>query len=387
MPRFLAVALLFVLAGCSDDGLLDVHLGVADAQSFQEHLRQTLPTTLASKGIPGVAIALVEEGSVVWQEGFGFADAHGQVPVDPRSTVFQVASLSKSVVAWGVLALAESGQIDLDAPIETYLTRWQFPESRFDASEVTAGRLLRHTGGTNIHGYLGFDPSEPLPTLVESLNGETKGLGGVRLLAQPGTRWQYSGGGYTVLQLLIEEVTGRPFADYMAETVLAPLGLEDSSFEWSTDLRARTATPFSAFDRPIPNYLYSSKASAGLYSTANDFAHFVNAGLDGGGARRGRGVLSEASVATLYEPEDPSRFYGLGHQLYTLEDGRVVVGHAGLNRGWRSFWLADPASRRGIVVLSNSQDEYDLPAQTVCLWSRSVLASRIAFPFGFPGCS
>jgi len=387
MPRLLAAALLLVLTGCSEKGLLDVQASAPDPASFPEHLRQTLPATLASEGISGVAVALVEEGEVTWQQGFGFADEAEQVPIDPRATVFQVASLSKSVVAWGVQRLAQSGRLDLDAPIEDYLTRWQFPESHWDASEVTARRLLQHTGGTNIHGYFGFDPSESVPTVVESLNGDTKGLGGVRLLAQPGTRWQYSGGGYTVLQLLIEEVTGQPFAEYMEEMVLRPLRMEDSSFEWSPDLRPRTATPFSVFNRPIPNYLYSSKASAGLYSTVSDFARFAAAGMDGVAEARGRGVLTEASVDALYEPQDPSRFYGLGHQLYTLADGRVVVGHAGLNRGWRSFWLADPEGGRGIVILSNSQADYDLPAQTACVWTRSVLGSRIAFPFGFPGCS
>ena len=378
--------MLFLLAGCSDKGLLDVHHSNSDPQDFRAHLLETIPEELAAQGIPGLAVALIEDGAVAWQRGFGFSDSAGVVPMDPGSTVFQVASLSKSVVAWGVLRLAERGELDLDAPIETYLTRWRFPDSPWDATEVTARRLLSHTAGTNIHGYRGFDPAGPVPTVVESLNGDTNGLGEVRLLRQPGVRWQYSGGGYTVLQLVIEEVTGQSFVDYMNDEVLDPLGLTDSSFEWLGELRPRTATPFSAFDRPIPNYLYGSKASAGLYATLEDFAHFVAAGMEGAGLP-GRGVLSESSLMALYEQADQANFYGLGHQLYTLADGRVVAGHAGVNRGWRSFWLGDMEGRQGIVVLSNSQNDFDLPARTVCAWSRAVLSSRIALPFGFPGCS
>ncbi|MCA9738066.1 MAG: serine hydrolase domain-containing protein [Gemmatimonadota bacterium] len=384
MRRSLLPLLLLLAGGCAGDGvgILDVAPG-GDAAAFAAHLEAALPGEMAAFGIPGMAVALLEHGQVAWSRGFGLADPVRGVPVDPSGTVFQVASLSKPVVAWAVARLAEEGRLDLDAPVESVLTRWHFPESDFDVSAVTARRLLSHTAGTSIHGYLGFDPDVPLPTLEASLDGATLGLGPVRLIADPGRGWRYSGGGYTVLQLLVEEVTGRPFAEHMRDAVLQPLGMTSSAFDWADGLRPRTAVPHSVRDAPLPNYLYRAQAAAGLYSTLSDYARFVVASMDGAG---GGGVLPGPVAQGLHARADAAVGYGLGHQRFTLADGRVLVGHVGLNRGWRAFWLMEPAAGSGIVVLSNSQDVYDLPSRTICAWTRAVLSATIVFPVGIAGC-
>lgn len=114
------------------------------------------------------------------------------------------------------MKLVETGAIDLDEPVSRYLSRWQLPETECDNEGVTMRRLLSHTVGLSLHGYPGFHPDEPLPTLEESLSGATDGAGAVYLVREPGSEWEYSGGGYTLAQLIIEEITGQPFAEYMS---------------------------------------------------------------------------------------------------------------------------------------------------------------------------
>ena len=112
--------------------------------------------------------------------GYGFADVAQSIPVTP-TTGFNVGSISKTIAAWGVMTLVERGELGLDTPVDTYLTRWHLPESTFDERGVTIRRLLSHTAGLSLHGYPGWGPDDPLPTLEESLSGKTNGPGAVFL--------------------------------------------------------------------------------------------------------------------------------------------------------------------------------------------------------------
>jgi CubicO group peptidase (beta-lactamase class C family) len=113
------------------------------------------------------------------------------------------------------MKLVEAGKLDLDAPVDNYLTRWHIPPSAFDATKVTARRLLSHTAGTSVHGYYGWPPAKDLPSVEASLNGDNNGSGPVVLEREPGAAFVYSGGGFTLLQLLIEEISQQPFATFM----------------------------------------------------------------------------------------------------------------------------------------------------------------------------
>ena len=135
-------------------------------------------------------------------------------------TGFNIDSISKTIAAWGVMKLVEEGKIDLDAPAENYITRWKLPESDFDSKKVTVRRLLSHTAGLSLHGYPGWTANDRLSTIEESLDGRNNGPGRVEMIIKPGTKWKYSGGGYTILQLIVEEVTGQKFEDYMQTQVL-----------------------------------------------------------------------------------------------------------------------------------------------------------------------
>ena len=174
---------------------------------------------------------------------------------------------------------------------------------------------------------------------------------------KPGQQWNYSNGGYTLLQLVIEEVTGEPFARYMQREVLDPLGMTHSTFAWQKDTRAQSATGYDVAGRAVPRSALTEKAAGGLHTTANDLAVFVAAGMTGpDGEPAGRGVLTPDGVAALFArhrlPDGTTT--SLGYEVQTLPDGTHAAGHGGKNTGWRAEFLTLPDRREGIVVLTNS---------------------------------
>jgi CubicO group peptidase (beta-lactamase class C family) len=310
-------------------------------------------SALADSPTPGLAVALVCDGRPVWAAGCGVADHAAGRPVMP-ATRFQAASVSKPVTAWGVLRLVEQGRIGLDEPVVGRLRRWRPPPSPFPADRITVRRLLSHTAGLSVHGFVGQTLDRPLPTIEASLSGEAVGSFPVELLDTPGRRWLYSGGGYSVLQLLVEELTGRPFADVVQTEVLGPLGMTASSFRWQRT--AATARPHDAEGGQLPDFAFAEQAAAGLVTTAPDLARFVAAALPGPeGEPPGRGVLRPAGVGLgLTAAPGTDGRWGLGCALGLLPGGDRIAYHEGANRGWRAGLALLPDRRMGIVVLANS---------------------------------
>jgi CubicO group peptidase (beta-lactamase class C family) len=317
-------------------------------RAVEDAARQALATSTA----PGLTVALVHHGQVIWAAGYGLADPATGQPVT-AATRFQAASLSKPVTAWGALRLVECGRIGLDEPVSGRLRGWRPPPSPLDADGITVRRLLSHTAGLSVHGYVGQSAERPPPSIAASLSGETGDSFPVELLEAPGRRWLYSGGGYSVAQLLVEELTGRWFADYMQTEVLGPLGMTASSFQWSRT--AETARPHDADGGPLPDFAFAEQAAAGLVTTAPDLARFLAAALAGPhGEPPGRGVLSPAGVrlALTAAPATEGR-WGLGYGLGILPGGDRLAYHEGANRGWRAGLALLPDRRAGIAVLAN----------------------------------
>ncbi|MBT2620065.1 beta-lactamase family protein [Chryseobacterium sp. ISL-6] len=150
------------------------------------------------------------------------------------------------------------------------------PDSGFDKSKVTLRRILSHTAGLSVHGYGGSAEGSPLLSLEESLSGKTKRNGEtVHLISEPGTKWDYSGGGYSLAQLLLEEKTNQNFSTYMANNIFLPLGMKHTSYEWTTEMMAIAATAYDEQGKPIKNKIFTEKAAAGLQTTIKDLAHFA----------------------------------------------------------------------------------------------------------------
>jgi CubicO group peptidase (beta-lactamase class C family) len=333
------------------------------AMSVDAAARQAMAASTA----PGLAVALVRHGRVAWARGYGLADPEAGEPVT-AATRFQAASLSKPVTAWGVLRLVEQGRIGLDEPVTGRLRRWRPPPSPFDPEGITVRRLLSHTAGLSVHGYDGQRPQEPLPPIAASLSGEAGGSFPVELLQAPGRGWLYSGGGYSVLQLLVEELTGLPFAAFMRRQVLAPLGMSASGFRWRRT--AATARPHDRRGARIPDFAFAEQAAAGLVTTAPDLARFVAAALPGPkGEPPGRGVLRPASVAlALAAAPGTDGRWGLGYGLGLLPGGDLLAYHEGANRGWRAGMALLPERRAGIVALANGDGGDDAIDAVVQRW-------------------
>ena len=305
-----------------------------------------------SKG--NIALTLIDHGRVAET----FFASHGRA-VDGQS-LFQVASMSKWLTAWGVMRLVERGQIDLDAPVSRYLHRWKLPPSEFDNDGVTVRRLLSHTAGlTDGLGFRGFAPGVKPPTIEAELTHASDPMGGasglVRVGHAPGSTWQYSGGGFLLLQLLIEEVSGQSFNDYMRATVLTPLGMTKSTFVDPDP--AHLADFYDADGSRAIHYKFTALAAASLYTSTQDMTRFLAAQTTGPqGEPAGRGVLRPRTVAQMRLVQAKVfgiPIWGLGDILYAPNNaGSFIVGHDGNNfPAINTTARFDPANGNGIVVL------------------------------------
>jgi CubicO group peptidase (beta-lactamase class C family) len=336
---------------------------------FAAVVETEVPAIMKTANIKGAAVGLIVDGRLVYAKGFGYADHAGSIPVTP-DTVFIAASLSKPIAAWTTLRLAKDGKIDLDRPVADLVTPWPLAASHFDHRKITTRRLLSHTAGTTLGGYQGWTDFKELPTLEESLAGKTNGRGAVELFAPVGAKFQYSGGGYTLMQLAIERTTKRKYADLAQELVFRPLAMTHSSVAMTPQIVAGAAQGHGDDGSPVPMRYYVEQAPSTLTTTVNDLAKWMIAGMNGGG-----GVVSKEQLVEMYTPAplDTERapgeaVYGLGHFIERLADGSVAVGHDGRNQaGFRAKFLMRPQSRDGIVFLSNSRSGLALD-RIVCLW-------------------
>ncbi|MEL6484652.1 MAG: serine hydrolase domain-containing protein, partial [Bacteroidota bacterium] len=189
-----------------------------------------LEERLKELGIPGVSIAVIHNGKLEWAKGYGMADVSENRPVTSE-TLFLAGSISKPVAGLRAHQLAEAGTIDMDSSVNKYLTSWKLPENKFTTEEkVTTRRILNHTAGLTVWGFPGYDKGDTIPTVPEVLDG-LGNTDSVRVYKKPGESWMYSGGGYTIMQLMITDLEGKSFPDIMQENVLNPLGMTESTFE------------------------------------------------------------------------------------------------------------------------------------------------------------
>jgi len=344
---------------------VDSHI---DYDAFKSQLNKTVPVLMSKYNIPGTAIALIRNDNVDFIKGYGWADKQNQVKVT-QDTQFQVASNSKTFTSWGIMKLVEKGKLDLNTPVEKYLTRWKLPITNYNNSGVTIRRLLSHTSGLQPISYFGYAPEKKLPSLEESLSGHVKGIKELRLVLEPGTKYKYSGGEYSLLQLIIEEVTGEPFSKYMEEEVLKPLGMENSSFKLKPEIQAKVSRAYGALAQSLPNYIYTEEAAAGLYTTVADFARFTRANISIINEKdNNSSPVSKKSLSQMLTPVKSD--YGFAYIIKILPDGTRLVYHGGSNRGWRSQFAFLPEKGDGIVVLTNSESGENLHRDLMSLLTK-----------------
>ena len=326
-------------------------------EQFLNDLDQKIPEVLSEFSIPGAAVLIIEDGEIAHKKGYGFANLENGTAITEK-TGFNIGSISKTVAAWGVMKLVQEGKIDLDTPVENYLTRWQFPKSEFDSEKITMRRLLSHTAGLSVGSVSAGPPYDNLPTLVDWLNGKNDGLGAVKMVVEPGTEGRYSGGGYGVCQLIIEEVSGQKFEDYMQEHILDPLGMTNSSYKIDDKILANSASPYDRYGEPSDFELFTAQAGAGLHTTLDDFTRFAFASLHQHPDNSAYNpVLSPETIRIMMEPEPITKqwawSYCKGYQALEMGPAPGFRGHGGTNTGWQAnFWI-NTATNDGFVVFTN----------------------------------
>jgi CubicO group peptidase (beta-lactamase class C family) len=360
------VWMVFAAAGCAR---MPVEAG-APFDDFTAYLDREIPALLSKYRVPGLSLALIQDGELAWSGAYGYADLEGQreMTVD---AVCRAESISKSVTAWGVMKLVEGGQIELDAPVERYLAEWQLPDTEFDDGDLTVRLLLSNQAGLP-PGTIGeeYAPGVDRPSLPENLTQEA------RLVQEPGMGFIYSNPGFNLLELMVEDVTGQDFSSYMENEVLRPLGMEGTSYSWRDEYQGRLPAGYEMDGTPVPAYVYPASASGGLFADVEDLARFVSAEMAGEYAPE-QSVLNSQSIRTLQEPQVkiPGLFsfvaeaYGFGHFIETLPDGRKAVWHGGQGHGWMTHFHAIPSSGDGIVILTNSQRSWPLIAEVLSDWA------------------
>jgi len=297
------------------------------------------------------ALILIERGAIGAEYYSANADS-----ID-RNTVFATASLSKWITAHAVMKLVEQGQLDLDRPVESYLRRWQLPAGSFSSRDVTARRLLSHTAGlTDGLGFGDYRLDEALPTLEEALAAPRASTGRppppITVGIEPGTQFRYSGGGYLLLELLVEELSREQFEAFVNREVLQPLGMTRSGYA-DLSATANSAKSYHADGRPAPIHRYASRAATGFTTSASDMVRLVLAQLR---TVEGR-PLAKVTIESMRTAEATSMgvdIWGLGTVLYApTEGGGAVFGHDGTNEPAISATVRiNPKTEDAIIVLA-----------------------------------
>ena len=328
----------------------------ANEPDEQDTSDETIDDRLEYLNVPGASVAIMEDGQIVWAKGYGVGLAGTDQRVD-ADTVFSVGSVSKLVNAALILRLVADGLVDLDEDVNAYLTSWKVPDSAYTSEQkVTLRTILSHTAGFSQHGFADFQPGEALPTAIQTLNGEPPAKHDpVRLMFTPGERMDYSGGGITVSQVLVEDVTGLSYAEAAQRYVFEPLGMTRSTFvnplpkEHGNIARAHDQHGHPAA-QPRGWEAMPEMAASGLWTSANDLARFIIA------------LVADTDEADAFLPADlredmmtrvPRSWHGLGPRL-NGEGPTRVFHHGGTNESYLTWVEGHINSGGGIVVLTNS---------------------------------
>ena len=338
----------------------------------KQHL--TLADRMKYYKTPAVSIAVIDKGVLTWAKGYGFISSCANSKKVDANTLFQACSLSKPITAMGALLLVQQGKLSLDQNVNTYLKSWKVPDNEYTQKEkVTLRRLLSHTAGTSVHGFPGYLSCSQLPALVDILDGRKPLVctDPIRVIKMPGTEPDYSGGGTTIVQLLIEDITGEKFDKWMEKNVLIPLGMKASTFSQplSQPYSDHAAYGHDSNGDPLDGkwHTYPEMAAAGLWTTPTDLAKFlieVSRILHGEQSGPvGHALIKEALSPQFHdsslENNPGARDVGLGFFLSGLGN-EISFWHKGQNKGYISTMHMYPHLAKGLVVMINNDSAWGL---------------------------
>ena len=328
----------------------------------EDSLPGNLQERMAFHKTQGLSIAVINNYEVEWSKAYGWADISEQRPVTTE-TRFQAASISKSLNALALLRLAHEQGLDLYANINQHLNSWKFPyDSLSQGQIITIPHLLSHTAGLGVHGFPGYAVGDSLPTLTDVLDGKAPAnTAAVRAVFAPGIKYQYSGGGSSISQKIIEDVTQRDYAQFMWETALKPLGMRHSSYAQPSQIAPEfLATGYLRNDEEVAGkfHIYPEQAAAGLWTTPNDLAKFI---IEMQKAYEGKSpkMLSQEMVRLMLSPfldqdiNGQGQFIGLG--AFIEKKGKALYfQHSGSNEGFVCQYYGSLHTGKGLVIMTNA---------------------------------
>jgi CubicO group peptidase (beta-lactamase class C family) len=344
-----------ILPSCLALTLLCTLLTPARADQVDE----LITSRMTEHHITGLSLAIIQDGKIACVKGYGFTDKSEKSPVTP-ATLFQAGSVSKPVAAFAALCLVEKGRLSLDADVNRQLRAWKIPENEFTKdNKVTLRTILSHSAGLTVHGFPGYAVDAPIPTLVQVLDGaKPANTAAIRVDTVPGSQWRYSGGGYTVMQQMIIDVTGKPFPEFMRDTVLQPLGMTNSTYEQPLpqNRASLAAAGYIANGNAVRGryHVYPEMAAAGLWTTASDLARFAIAIQQARAAGDSHLPLSQSVTRQMLT--DQKNGDGLG--VFLQGHGKSLrFFHNGRDDGFDALMIACAESGQGAVILINANDD------------------------------
>lgn len=309
-------------------------------------------------GVYGLSIAVIKDYKIEWVKAYGWADVAEKRPVTTE-TLFQAASISKSLNAVGVLKLVQDKKLTLDADINDYLSTWKFPyDEASKGKKINMANLLSHSAGLTVHGFPGYEKGDKLPTVPEILDGKKPAnTRAVRSQFEPGLKTQYSGGGTTISQIIVMDITHEPYEQYMWNKVLKPMGMLNSTYAQLPVNKKpeQLATGYKANKKEIDGkyHIYPEQAAAGLWTNPTDLAHYIIETQLSLAGKSEKVLSKEMTVLRLTPYLDKSAALGV---FLSQGASTKTFSHGGANEGFRCQYYGSLEGGSGVVVMVNSDN-------------------------------
>jgi serine beta-lactamase-like protein LACTB len=339
-----------------------------------------LEREVRAKRLPALSIALVDDQTIVWARGFGYADPARKVPAT-AATVYRVGSVSKPITALALMLLVQAGLIDLDAPVNRYLPDFR-PNNQF-GKKITLRQILSHRSGLVREGPVGnyFDSSSP------SLAATVKSLNGLKLVFPPEQRTSYSNSGLAVAGMVLERTGKEPFAEHMRRALLEPLGMKNSSYELTPELKKQLAVAtmwtYQGREFEAPTFAMGARPAGNLYSNVLDMSQALRFLFAGGRTADGKELLRRKLLESMYVPQfvKPGEKTGFGISFFVSEfEGKRRIGHGGAIYGFATEFAALPDDKLGVVVMSSLDVSNSVTRRVADVALRQMLAVRQGKP-------
>ncbi len=363
-PKFLFIILIPLILGCATAGsptleeeISAIENGLTTAILVKGEQPQlfSILDRMEVHNVPGLSIAVVKGGKIRWAKGYGEANTDSGVLID-TNTIFQAGSISKPIAALAALKLFEDDKVELDVDVNFYLTSWKIDESEFTKEEkITLRRLLTHTAGVTVHGFPGYQQTDTFPTIEQVLNGEGNTP---KIVADtiPGTLWRYSGGGYTIMEKVVEDVSGLPLDEYLEQNILTPLGMNNSTYEQPlpTKFHENASAAYDSEGKLIEGlwHNYPEQAAAGLWTTPRDLAMYC-IGVQDILTGKTDGILSKETIEMMLTKHNGD--WGLGPSLAWDADS-LRFQHGGKNAGFTNNLMAFAYNGEALIIMTNADN-------------------------------